>query len=143
MTRESHRLSVLETLSCGQVASRCAGTPWFIECTVVRDQVQAFSKLGLAGPSSLEKSSLLAGAESLAQALRGQTASELAIAQLWDFDEDLLAERSSVVTVYTALATTSAVHIDHCTVGGTRARKRTVAATRALDLLRRYLQDIL
>ena len=143
MTRESHRLSVLETLSCGQVASRCAGAHWFIECTVVRDHVQALAKLGLAGPSLLEKSALLEGAASLAQALRRQAASDLAIAQLWDFDQDLLAERSSVVDVYTALATTSAVYTDHCTVGGTRPRKQAVAATRALDLLRRYLQGIL
>jgi hypothetical protein len=85
----------------------------------------------------------LEGAASLAQALHQQTASEIALAQLWDFDEDLLADRSSVVNVYTVLAATSAVYTDHCTVGGTRPRKQTVAATRALDLLRRYLQGLL
>jgi competence/damage-inducible protein CinA-like protein len=139
------RLSVLETLSAGKIASRCGGARWFKESRVIRDREQVFKHLAvfLSVKSDSDEESLLKDASALAASMVESSDSNLALAQLWNFDDRALEDPNAAIPVYTALATPSGVYPHACKLTGTASRKQTVAATQALDLLRRYLQGCL
>lgn len=136
-------LSMLETLSAGRIAARCGGARWFRESRVIREREQVFNELAAACPVEADEGSMLAATAMLASALAERSGSDFALAQLWDFDDRALEDMNAAIPVCTALATPAGVYRDACRVSGTLPRKQTAAATRALDLLRRYLQGIL
>ncbi|MGH8549357.1 MAG: molybdopterin-binding protein [Methylococcales bacterium] len=141
---ENHQcLSALETLSCGRIASRCGGARWFKESRAIRDRTQAFKHLDIPCPADSDDESSLKNASALATALAERSGSNFALAQLWNFDDRALKDKNAVIPVYTALATPAGTFEHACKLTGTAARKQTVAATRALDMLRRYLQGYL
>jgi nicotinamide-nucleotide amidase len=133
-------LAVLETVSSGNIAARCNGAAWFNESRVIRDETRLFRDFDLSVASCSGDESSRASAFALAALMAEKSGSDFALAQLWSFDNRTLEDMNGVIPVYTALATPNGMYEYTCRLGGTGARKRTVAATRALDLLRRYLQ---
>ncbi|MCI0733081.1 MAG: molybdopterin-binding protein [Methylococcaceae bacterium] len=143
LTQNHQRLSVLETLSAGAIASRCGGARWFKESRVIRDRAEVFKHLAVSCPADSNEESSGKEASVLASALAEHCGSDFALAQLWNFDDRALADRNAVISVYTGLATPTGTCEHSCKLTGTASRKQTVAATQALDLLRRYLQGCL
>lgn len=132
-------LSVLETLSSGKIAARCEGAPWFSESRVIRDGPRAFRQFGVPFPSDPDPDSQFEAVSTLAAAMAENSGSDFALAQIWNFDDQALGDMNAVIGVYTALATPRGTYQYACRLSGTASRKQTVAATRALDLLRRFL----
>ncbi len=141
---ENHQsLSVLETLSSGNIAARCNGARWFSESRVIREETRLFRALDFSGASGSGDEASLKSASALAALIAKNSGSDFALAQLWNFDDQALEDTNRVIPVYTALATPNGMYEYTCRLSGTGSRKRTVAATRALDLLRRCLQGCL
>ncbi|MGH8557496.1 MAG: competence/damage-inducible protein A [Methylococcales bacterium] len=138
---ENHQcLAVLETLSSGKISARCEGAPWFRESRVIRNRARVFNQLAVPCPSNSDEDSSIEAASALASAMAENCGSDFALAQIWNFDNQALADMSAVIPVYTALTTPGGLYEYACKLSGTASRKQTAAATRALDLLRRYLQ---
>jgi len=125
-------LYVVETLSGGKLANRCAGEPWFRGAAVIPDSA------GLCRYFGLQPSDDLAPA-AIVPRLREQGADHV-LAQIARYDRDGLHDETGTVEVRFVLAAPDGVWQQTRPIGGTIGRKQSTAAALGLDLLRRYFQ---
>ncbi len=141
---ENHQtLSLVETLSGGKMAARCAGLSWFKESLVTDDRFRIYERLGLPGETLESSHDLKQVATTVSSVLAEKAATDYSIAQLWCEQSTADDKHNSTVDLYSALATPNGVFEYSSKISGRMARKQTVAANRGLDMLRRYLQGYL
>lgn len=135
-------LTVTESVSGGQIASRCANREWFVEGTVIPDIPSLFKRYDCHPPNDLNKEdAMLIASEQLAVLLRASAQTDIALMQLWNQDFESLHDKDRTILLYTALATPKGCFHYRCRSGGPAPRKQIVAANVALDMLRRFLQN--
>ena len=139
LLRNRQCLALFETLSSGKIAARCEGAAWFIESRVFTERTRIAKQLDLPFPADADPKILPEIALALAQRLADQAGSDFALVQIWNFDEKSLFDRKARIALCTALKTPDGMIRDACQLSGTAQRKRSAAATRALDFLRRHL----
>lgn len=115
MTQKNYTLAVLETLSCGLLASLCVEADWLIYSCYQTIKDTDLSQLAI----DLQK----------------QTQTSFALVQLYSGD------KHGVIILHNGLLTPQGFYSNTQTVAGTLKRKQHQAALSALDLLRRYLQQ--
>ncbi len=119
MQDNNYTLSILETISQGLIAAKCIGCDWL--------QASSYSQ-------SME---LASEAESVANALRQRYGSDIVLVQL----KKQMDHKEESIDLSNTLLTPSGMFQETVRVTGTISRKQNQAAIKALDLLRRYLQN--
>ena len=143
MQQQQGKLVVVETLSGGKIAARCAGTSWFHEASVRPNMAALVEEFGLVLPSLDDEQFMAKCVATIAEFSQNEVEVEFALAQLWCGDVPALQDKTRTIRLHTALSTPEGVFQYSCSTGGTGARKQTRAATIALDMLRRYLYGLL
>lgn len=131
MAQNNWTLSVLETASQGLIAAKCIGQSWLIE-----SKYQQF----LAGIDP-RQDDLSALALSTAQQLKQNTEADLMMLQIHSADKSQFQDKQKSIVLYNVLITPNGTYQNTSTVSGSMTRKQNQAAIRALDLLRRVLQQ--
>ena len=126
-------IAAIETASGGQLASQCAGEPWFVQSLVVPDQARLCRLFDLEVPES--GPACTATAENLAMRMRDRASAGYALAQL-------ATSHNPAPLVHVALATPHGVFSATRSVVGDRQRSQSLAAAFSFDLLRRHLQGL-
>ena len=141
LSKTSHTLAAVETVSGGQIASRCTHHQWFVESVVVRNLSRIFERYDCQPPKFVDPKSVSKAMKHLAMAVCKQSRADIGLVQLWHQDTEALNDKANTIRLFTGLATPTGYFHYICSVGGPAKRKQTVAATIALDSLRRYLQN--
>ena len=113
MTEGNHSLAVIETLSCGLLASFCVGKEWLIT-------------------AHYQPHSLSQNLKTLATAFQHTSGASCVLVQLYEGDNPTV--------LHNGLLIEQGFYTSKQTVAGSLQRKQHQAALSALDLLRRYLQ---
>jgi len=143
LSKSGHSLAVVETVSSGQIGSRCFNYRWLVESVVVQDVFGVFDRYDYQPPDFADFKSVNEAIEHLASLVCKRSHTEIGLVQLWHPDANALNDKSGTIELFTGLATPTGCFHYICKAGGPAARKQTVAATIALDTLRRYLQGYL
>jgi nicotinamide-nucleotide amidase len=113
MTKYKHSLAVLETLSCGLLASLCVGMGWLITAHYQPHPVSDNLK-------------------TLATALQHTSGANCVLVQLY--------EQKKSTVLHNGLLTEQGFYTSKQIIAGSLPQQQQLAAISALDLLRRYLQ---
>ncbi len=119
MQDNNYTLSILETISQGLIAAKCIGCDWLL------------------ASSYSQSMDLASEAEPVANALRQRYGSDIVLVQL----KKQVDHKEESIDLSNTLLTPSGMFQETVRVTGTISRKQNQAAIKALDLLRRYLQN--
>lgn len=139
MMRSKRRTVIfVETISQGLMAAKCtADNNWLLESLYRRNAECHTDRFA----ADLIDTDLHHRAEIIAHSLKKEGCTDLVLIQLFQ-EEATPSGKDNRITIYnTLLAPEGFIHTKH-TIGGTAKRKQTQAAILALDLLRRYLQNL-
>ncbi len=139
MQYRQYKLAVVETLSGGNIAARCAGAAWFHESLIKPDMAALAEQFGMKLPSLDDEACMAELVSTIAEFFQKEIEVECSLAQVWCGDAKALIDKTKVVRLHSALATPEGVFQYSCNLGGTAVRIHKMAATIALDTLRRYL----
>jgi competence/damage-inducible protein CinA-like protein len=135
LAERNARLFLLETLSGGLLAQRCAGETWFAGAEVAADPGAATAKLEI--PAGLSPTMIAAR---LAIGARRTSGADFALAHYGAGTLDELRSDTARVEVHFALAGPDGLWQDSRLIGGTLKRKQANVAALGLDMVRRCLQ---
>jgi competence/damage-inducible protein CinA-like protein len=121
MIEKQYTLSILETASQGLIAAKCIGYEWLLD--------SSFKRI------SNEQENLADKANTIAHQLKQTQITDIILVQLYQQNTD------NSIVLYNTLLTPQGTFQNTYTVSGSIHRKQNQAAIRALDLLRRFLQN--
>jgi len=128
MVAKKLALSVQETVSQGLISAKCIGYNWLAH--------SSFKKF-----DHPENTDFLQAATDIANAIKQQNNTDLVLVQLYKGDKSQFYDKKQSIVIYNVLITPEGiVHNSHILAGSIK-RKQNQAAIRALDLLRRFLQN--
>ncbi len=128
------KLAVLETLSRGLIVSKCRDYNWLKKgCFYTSDSLVAEFNIDWQNPKPT--------VQLIAEQLQAKSGVDLVLIQLASGEPSEIDTRSSTVVLYNVLLTPDGLWFEQQTVSGSSARRQNQAAVKALDLLRRYLQN--
>ena len=134
MTAGKHTLAVMETASHGLLAAKCLGSEWLLSASYEQS---------IAGPgATADVENLMDTAQTMAVERQKTSGEDLVLVQLYAGDKETLHDKNKSIVVYNALLTGSGFRLATHSIAGPIKRKQNQAALLALDLLRRYLQNI-
>ncbi len=139
MMRNQQRTAIfIETISQGLMTAKCAiGNDWLLETHYQCSPERLANRFAV----SFGDMDLPNQAKKIANAARIQSSADLVLIQLYQKD-NTLNDKDRYITIYNALLSSEGYwHTSHA-IGGPVKRKQNQAALLALDLLRRYLQNI-
>jgi molybdopterin-biosynthesis enzyme MoeA-like protein len=123
MQENNYTLSILETITQGLISAKCIGCDW------------------LQASNYTQSLDLTAKAETLASNLKRQHGSDIILVQLYQGTKEQMHHNKESIVLYNVLLTPKGMYQETVTVTGSINRKQNQAAIKALDLLRRYLQN--
>jgi competence/damage-inducible protein CinA-like protein len=123
MQDKKYTLSMLETITQGLIAAKCIGCDWLLASSYTRTV------------------DLEIKAERLADKLKQKHDSDIILVQLYQGAKEQMHHNKESIVLYNTLLTPKGMYQETVTVTGTINRKQNQAAIKALDLLRRYLQN--
>jgi len=128
MLEKNLTLSVQETATQGLISAKCIGYNWLAD--------SSFKQLDLP-----DNTNFLQAATDIANTIKQQNNTDLALVQLYKGDKSQFLDKKQSIVIYNVLLTPEGiVHNSHILAGSIK-RKQNQAAIRALDLLRRFLQN--
>lgn len=136
MSEKQLTLSVLETASQGLIAAKCVGEDWLVEASYQKSLDQLLMRLNL-----LKQQDIAELACNIAYQLKPLSSTHLVLVQLYQGDKNQFEDKEQSIVIYNALLTPNGIVKSSHTLTGPIKRKQTQAANRALDLLRRFLQN--
>ena len=134
MTAGKFTLAVMETASHGLLAAKCVGSEWLLSASY--EQATAGSD------ATADAETLISTALAMAAERQKSSGADLVLVQLYVGDKQCLHDKNKSIVVYNALLTGNGFQQSTHSIAGPIKRKQNQAALLALDLLRRYLQDI-
>lgn len=138
MQQSQYTLSVLETASQGLLGAKCIARPWLVSTRFNRSLAHSTEKLELA----MDKGDYLTNATKIAQKMQQQENTDIVLVQLYRGNSQRFQQKHRSILLYSVLLTPEGLRRSVFTVAGPEKRKQNQAAILALDLLRRYLQNI-
>ena len=123
MQDKNYTLSVLETVTQGLIAAKCIGCNWLL------------------ASSYMKSIDLASNAEKAASDLKQQHNSDIVLVQLYQGTREQLHHDKENIVLKSVLLTPKQMYQETAMIKGTINRKQNQAAIKALDLLRRFLQD--
>lgn len=134
LTARRSTISIVETVSGGKLASRCAGRPWFRGAVVIPDSTGLHRYFGMAPWGDLVRASTRIVLDSR------KHGADYAFAQIAHYDGDQLHDETGTIEVHFILSAPDGVWRQTRLIAGDIERKRSTATSLSLDLLRRYFQ---
>ncbi len=134
MQKQNFKLAVLETLSRGAIVFKCRDYSWLKQGCFYAEEV-------LEAELHSNEAQVQNRMRAMAEQLRNQTGADLVLVQLAGASLSEIAALNTAVVLYNGLLTPDGFGFEQQTVAGSFARKQNQAAVKALDLLRRYLQN--
>ncbi|MCK5479119.1 MAG: competence/damage-inducible protein A, partial [Methylococcales bacterium] len=136
MTEKKYTLSVLETATQGLISSKCIGQDWLLDSSYKQSIEPLISQCGISQQDDLAKI-----AAAIAQKLKKKQKTDLVLVQLYQGSREHFQDKEKSIILYNALLTPGGIVQKTITVTGPIKRKQNQAAIRALDILRRFLQN--
>ncbi len=136
MREQQYTLSVLETASQGLISAKCIGQEWLLDSSFNQQLSLLLEKFNIEIQSDLAQT-----AKAIAYKLKQTQRSKLILVQLYEGSSQQLHDQNTSIILYNTLLTPCGDFQNTCTVLGSIHRKQNQAAIRALDLLRRVLQN--
>ena len=136
MQSKHYNLAVLESLSHGFLAAKCIGKPWLQAADIALTTRQLSEKWLI----SFDDANPAATAGQLAEQLRRQNHTDLALVQLYKAAEHHFSDRREPVVLYNAVCSKDKLMAAEHQLAGTPQQKQNFSAQLTLDLLRRFLQ---
>jgi len=128
MVEKKLTLSVQETATQGLISAKCIGYNWLVD--------SSFKQI-----DHPENTDFLQVATNIANAIKQQNNTDLVLVQIYKGDKTQFLDKKQSIIIYNVLLTPEGiVHNSHILAGSIK-RKQNQAAIRALDLLRRFLQN--
>lgn len=138
MVTKKFSLSVQESLSQGLIAAKCMAKPWLSNSVFEQSLVKLSEKLGI----EIKADDYLKTAELCALKIQQLEKTDLVLVQLYQGSAIQVQQKKQNIVIYNLLLTPDGIRSSVFTLGGPAKRKQNQAAIYALDLLRRYLQQI-
>ena len=136
MKASNSTLSVLETVTQGLIAAKCVGYDWLLDSSYKQSILSIITELAIAPQDDLAEMAI-----AISYKLQQTQNSDLILIQLYQGDKNQFQDKAQSIVLYNALLTPQGIYQNTIAVGGSIQRKQNQAAIRALDLLRRYLQQ--
>lgn len=136
MIEKQYTLSILETASQGLIAAKCIGREWLLNSSYIPMQTLLIDQIDISYADDLIKA-----AQTIVKKIRQIQSSDLILLQLHQGNQHQLTDSSTSIILYSVLLTPNGSYQDTYTVSGSIHRKQNQATIRALDLLRRVLQN--
>ncbi len=136
MTEKKYTLSVLETATQGLISSKCIGQDWLLDSSYKQSIEPLILQCGISQQDDLAKI-----AAAIAQKLKKKQKTDLVLVQLYQGSREHFQDKEKSIILYNALLTPGGIVQKTITVTGPIKRKQNQAAIRALDILRRFLQN--
>jgi len=128
MSEKKLTLSIQETATQGLIAAKCIGYDW-LYCS-------NFQPINFP-----EQADLIQQAITIAKKLKHQKDTDLVLVQLYQGDKSQFQDKKQSIVIYNVLITPEGIFQNTHILAGPIKRKQNQAAIRALDLLRRFLQN--
>jgi len=123
-------LSVQETASQGLISAKCMAQSWLVSSCFNASLQQS------------ECEDYFEIAEEIATKIQQQHGTDLALVQLYQGSAEQFRNKQQSINVYNLLLTPKGIKSSEFKISGEQQRKQNQAALLALDLLRRYLQNL-
>jgi len=133
MAIRNARLYLVETLSGGNMATRCFGHDWLVGATVITQPIQHYPAFAITGPT------LEASIGQWAETFRQRESVDYTLVQTADFTPATLDDENARVEMLSVMAGPHGFMTDRRILSGNRRRKQDSATTHGLNLLRRLL----
>jgi hypothetical protein len=133
MTANQTTLAVVETASCGLLASLCIGSDWLLSAS--------YQHAGAAITAELTTDYLTDTAKTIVADLQQNSDADIILVQLYTGNNRTLHDHNKPIVVHTALIIGTEIQWATHSIVGTLIRKQHQAAWLSLDVLRRYLQN--
>ena len=134
MAAKNARLYLVETLSGGNMATRCFGCDWLAGATLLTQPVQHLTAFNTP-PDATQEESIAQWAESI----RSREAADYALVQTGEFTLATLNDENTRLEIMTVVAGRHGIMTERRLISGNRQRKQNTATTHGLNLLRRFL----
>ncbi len=128
MTDKKWTLAVQETATQGLISAKCIAYDWLISASYQQFE-QAINK------------DYIKIAMDIAYKLKHKNKTDLALVQLYQGDKSQFLDKKQSIVIYNVLLTPKGIVQNSHILAGPVKRKQNQAALRALDLLRRFLQN--
>ncbi len=136
MIEQNRTLSIIETATQGLIAAKCIGQEWLLSSSYQHSIRLLINALDIAVQDDSAKIAV-----EIAEKLKQKQLCDLVLVQLYQGDKNQFQDKEQSIVLYNALLTPHGIYQNTIAVGGPVKRKQNQAAIRALDLLRRYLQQ--
>ena len=138
MREKQYTISVLETVSHGLISAKCVGQEWLQNSTFNQQVDLLTKKVDIENQDDLNQV-----ANTMAQKLKQTQCSDLILVQLYEgsYQQFHDKDKDTSIILYNTILTPSGSFQNTCRVSGSTQRKQSQAAIRALDFLRRVLQN--
>jgi len=134
LATKAARLYLIETLSGGNMASRCFGYDWLAGATLLAQPIQHHRDVGIRAETPPEQS-----ITQWTETIRQREDVDYMLVQTGDFTLASLNDEDTRLEVLTVVAGRHGSMTDRRLISGNRQRKQDTATTHGLNLLRRFL----
>jgi competence/damage-inducible protein CinA-like protein len=134
MAAKNARLYLVETLSGGNMATRCFGYDWLAGATLLTHPVKHLTAFDTPPDATHEESIV-----QWAKAIRIRETVDVILVQTGDFTLATLNDENTRLEIMTVVAGRHGIMTDRRLISGNRQRKQNTATTHGLNLLRRFL----
>jgi len=136
MIEKQMTLSLLETASQGLISAKCIGQDWLLNASYKQSIGCLMTDLELP-----MQGDLIQIASAIAEKLKQKNQTDLVLVQMYQGDKKQFEDKQQSIVIYNVLLTANGIVQNRHILAGPIKRKQNQAAIRALDLLRRFLQN--
>ena len=136
MQDKHYKLTVIESITQGLICAKCIGHDWLQSSRYIQSTADFLISLNI-----LEQDNPENNAQAIANKLKPENSSDIILVQLYQGSKEQCHHHKESITLYNVLLTPQGMHQSTATVTGSINRKQNQAAIKALDLLRRVLQN--
>jgi len=136
MQDKNYTLWVMETASQGLISEKFIGQDWLLGSSYTQSIDATLAQLSIVKQVKIEET-----AKVIANKLKETQGADLILVQLYQGDKEQFLNKAQSIILYNTLLTPQGIFQQTLTTTGPIKRKQSQAAIKALDLLRRYLQN--
>ena len=136
MQNKNYTLWVMETASQGLISAKFIGQDWLLGSSYSQSIDAVLAQLKIVKQDNIEETSKI-----IANKLKQVQSADLILVQLYQGNKEKFHNKAQSIILYNTLLTPQGIFQQTLTATGPIKRKQSQAAIKALDLLRRYLQN--
>ncbi len=136
MQKNNDTLWVMETASQGLISAQLIGQDWLLGSSYSQSMDAVLAQLKIVKQDNIEETSKI-----IANKLKQTQGADLILVQLYQGNKEQFHNKAQSIILYNTLLTPQGIFQQTLTATGPIKRKQSQAAIKALDLLRKYLQN--